>query len=1342
MRQYFLAVITAILTFTQGFGKFSLVSTDPGKNSSDVSVNQPIVLQFSANINPFTSSSDFSITSNLRGKIICTFSISGNALTITPSAPFLIGEKIVVTIFTTLKSTSSIALTSAASFEFLIESKPSPHTPPNLLGTDILTSSGRITMIEAADMDRDGDLDITALYGPDVVWLENDGSETFSKHTVKAGLSFPFFIKPFDIDLDGDMDLIASAYEGIMIFENDVNRNFQEAATIQGYSITSFEIADFDSNGLFDIVYSSVEGTSGNYVSGTYVLFNQGSYVFNKVKISSTTFHQFLSVDLDNDNDWDIVHYDDTGIFYSLNNGGSFTIDTVFTDDNTAYQRVLIADMNKDGNQDIVFFKYKYSTQSLEVWLNNGSVQFTSNKIELSYIYELSTVGDYDGDGDQDIMIIDGNYTYSMLENEGSLLFTKKAVAHPLPGVYYPSNSVNADFDQDGDLDFLASPSSTIKLYKNTLFPFEEKNMGDMKSLTVGDSDWGDYDNDGDLDLVTTGGYESSGVSFVYENQNGKMIEKSFSLANLWFGSCDWGDFDNDGDLDILLTGASSMDIDDRNPKSFIYTNNNGEFTLLSTSAEQLPKIWFGEARWADLNNDGWLDIAFNGAYYAGVYQGDGQGNFFKQVDFPFSASWANLDMGDFDKDGDLDIAVSGYMGGAILGVFRNDGGWEFSTVSGNFVGRFGGNVSWSDMDNDGDLDLVASGTTRNDWGNGPPSITVYNNTGNSFEAIENTEFIYQADSEGTTVTGDYDNDGVSDVIASTSGGGSSYDPEMNLFKNIGTGDLKRVTIDLPKVASHIVNWIDIDQDHDLDLFVYPRMLVNNIEKKNTPPTPPTAIKVDSVYNNSMYFHWNSGQDSETPAAGLSYQIYVGKESGKQNVVNSNSHLNNGFRKVIESGLWKGNYAKVENLFGGNYFFGVQSIDASFEGSIFTNESQALVIGIHGNGGTCRGLDYSYVAEPSGSYQWEVSGGTIVSGQGTDSIVVNWNSLGKGYIKLSNSLGDRNTLPINIDERPNPIIKGNLTVCTGLETYTNTDALSHYATWMVSGTNSIANASAHNGTIDWLVPGQFDLVVQAYPEHKGCFAFDTLQVQVDQRPNPLTFGPESTCVNQIDTYSTESTKHQWEVINGSMIVDSLQLIRVKWPISGLGYVILSEESARAYCTAVDSLLVTINSHPAKPTLTLYQDTIILSSPSPTEYYQWYHNDELVISGPYIGVVPYVAGKFVVEVFNLQGCGSKSDPFYFLITAIQEPGVENEESNFLIYPNPTNKEITIELNNNDLGNVNLLFYSASSVLTKEIMIQKTDHLLRQEIDVSELHAGYYILIIKTDNNFYSAKLIKL
>jgi hypothetical protein len=80
-------------------------------------------------------------------------------------------------------------------------------------------------------------------------------------------------------------------------------------------------------------------------------------------------------------------------------------------------------------------------------------------------------------------------------------------------------------------------------------------------------SDWGDYDNDGDLDLVVTGFDGSPYAATIYENQGGGVFAPltNAGLAGVSFGSSGsgaWGDFDNDGDLDLVLTGVDSNFID------------------------------------------------------------------------------------------------------------------------------------------------------------------------------------------------------------------------------------------------------------------------------------------------------------------------------------------------------------------------------------------------------------------------------------------------------------------------------------------------------------------------------------------------------------------------------------------------------------------------------------------------------------------------------------------------------------------------------------------------------------------------------------------------------------
>lgn len=130
------------------------------------------------------------------------------------------------------------------------------------------------------------------------------------------------------------------------------------------------------------------------------------------------------------------------------------------------------------------------------------------------------------------------------------------------------------DFDNDGDLDLLLSGSygtaqSTygngfVKIYVNNNGIFEPTAHSFIQPFH-NFSDWADYDNDGDLDVVIFGAFSSA----IYRNDGGSFTNIG-SLFNGWHGTSDWGDYDNDGDLDLVKAGYG--------PASRIYRNDNGSF--------------------------------------------------------------------------------------------------------------------------------------------------------------------------------------------------------------------------------------------------------------------------------------------------------------------------------------------------------------------------------------------------------------------------------------------------------------------------------------------------------------------------------------------------------------------------------------------------------------------------------------------------------------------------------------------------------------------------------------------------------------------------------------------
>ncbi|HEV8537468.1 MAG TPA: FG-GAP-like repeat-containing protein, partial [Bacteroidota bacterium] len=140
--------------------------------------------------------------------------------------------------------------------------------------------------------------------------------------------------------------------------------------------------------------------------------------------------------------------------------------------------------------------------------------------------------------------------------------------------IYLPFNPVNfsavswGDFDADGLLDFVVSgdpigwdpPNTFTALYHytgNDVFELVPTNLPYLNGSAVA---WGDYDNDGDLDLAMNGWHDdSTNMTRIFRNDGaGVFTDINAGLINTWWGSVEWGDVDNDGRLDLLISGGSA----------------------------------------------------------------------------------------------------------------------------------------------------------------------------------------------------------------------------------------------------------------------------------------------------------------------------------------------------------------------------------------------------------------------------------------------------------------------------------------------------------------------------------------------------------------------------------------------------------------------------------------------------------------------------------------------------------------------------------------------------------------------------------------------------------------
>jgi hypothetical protein len=128
------------------------------------------------------------------------------------------------------------------------------------------------------------------------------------------------------------------------------------------------------------------------------------------------------------------------------------------------------------------------------------------------------------------------------------------------------------------------------------------------------DAVWGDYDNDGDLDILFVGvkDFWRNMITRIYRNDgHGKFTDVGARLVDAGFSTVDWGDYDRDGDLDFVMTGQmGSLQYTAkiyRNDGNGVFTDTNVLWPDLNTPAKAI---------WGDFDNDGDLDLLLSGIYY------------------------------------------------------------------------------------------------------------------------------------------------------------------------------------------------------------------------------------------------------------------------------------------------------------------------------------------------------------------------------------------------------------------------------------------------------------------------------------------------------------------------------------------------------------------------------------------------------------------------------------------------------------------------------------------------------------------------------------------------------
>ncbi len=312
------------------------------------------------------------------------------------------------------------------------------------------------------------------------------------------------------------------------------------------------------------------------------------------------------------------------------------------------------------------------------------------------------------------------SYGLSLRCKQNTVVLTEQPVS------YIPSSKTSlhyswADLDKDNDLDLLVTSNELgkygnalmnqmfTKIYKNNGSGVFSKTSLIADSVSMGSSSVGDYDNDGDLDIIVSGASEiyvivgpgiTVGIPYtrIYQNNITSFDPIETNIANLCRSALEFQDLDNDGDLDLIICGDQKFTSFVYNPLTAVYRNNgNDNFEEVNLDFKNIAN---GRISCFDYDKNGFSDILITGLdqnneVFTAIYKNKGEFGF-DEILLSLDSIRVNYNGWlDFNRDGRFDII----SGGAL---FKNNGGDVFTIID-TLVHCSG----FGDFNNDGLQDII-----------------------------------------------------------------------------------------------------------------------------------------------------------------------------------------------------------------------------------------------------------------------------------------------------------------------------------------------------------------------------------------------------------------------------------------------------------------------------------------------------------------------------------------------------------------------------------------------------------------------------------------------------------
>jgi hypothetical protein len=617
--------------------------------------------------------------------------------------------------------------------------------------------------VKAIDVNRDGRLDlVTANRGNETVSvLVGNGNGTFKAAVHYAVPTDPVALASGDFNSDGKRD-VAVACQGAdsvtILLGNTAGTLSPGGSVTVGDAPTSVAVADFNDDGKPDL--ASVSGGFGHLDVNLNTSTGTGTPAFAPKVNYETGFcaDSVVAGDFSGDGRPDLAVgnvFPSSGVSLLVGNpDGSFQPFAAFdaaAQDPTA---IAAADLDEDGDLDLVTANDSFGNNSVSVLLGTGAASFAPGR---SYAAGQAPVGvavaDFNGDGTPDVITANTGGqvgTVSVLLGNGN--GTLKASPNlTVPGV---GPLVAADFTADGKADLAVLTAGDFRGVAvfpsngNGTFadPINSIPINSARALAARD-----LNGDGVTDLAVAA---DTGVRILLGNGDGSFLDGgSFAAGTPAWVAVD--DFNNDGKRDLAVANNGGVGI--------LPGNGDGTFGAMTVSAAGGATSTLTTG---DFNNDGKRDLAATTSNGIAVLLGTGTGAFGAPTAYGAGAGIGQVAAGDFNGDGKHDLVVNSFIpppggpfGSAAL-VFQAGNNGNFSLRSQNLTDSNPHGLVAADLGGDAKPDLAVVN-------NFADTVTVHQNTGTgSFAAPAR----YIVGSRPTWVAAaDFNGDGKTDLAVANS---------------------------------------------------------------------------------------------------------------------------------------------------------------------------------------------------------------------------------------------------------------------------------------------------------------------------------------------------------------------------------------------------------------------------------------------------------------------------------------------------------------------------------------------------------------------------------------------